>query len=198
MYLFGAGGHAKVIIDILRSIDIQVEGIFDDNPAVKYLLDYKVSCVYNQELTKNSKMIVSIGDNRTRSAIVNKLDCIFGNGYHKNAIISTYATVGAGTVVMQNAVIQSGTVIGRHVIVNTAAIVEHDCELHDFVHISPNATVCGNVLIGEGTQIGAGAIIIPGIKIGRWSIVGAGCVVIEDVPDHVVYVGNPGKIIKTL
>jgi acetyltransferase EpsM len=99
---------------------------------------------------------------------------------------------------MQNAVIQSGVRIGRHVIINTCAIVEHDCTIEDFVHVSPNSTICGNVRVGEGTHVGAGTVIIPGINVGRWSIIGAGSVIIRDVPDSVMILGNPGRIIKTV
>ena len=99
---------------------------------------------------------------------------------------------------MQGAIIQSCSEIGRHCIINTGASVGHDCKIHDFVHISPHATLCGNVTVGEGTWVGAGTVVIPGVKIGKWSIIGAGSVVIKDIPDQVLAVGNPCKVIKQL
>ena len=103
-----------------------------------------------------------------------------------------------GTVVMQGAVVQSCARIGNHCIINTAASVDHDCVIEDYVHISPNATLCGGVTVGEGSQVGAGAVVIPGIKIGRWSLVAAGAVVMKDVPDNVLVLGNPARVIKRL
>ncbi len=50
--------------------------------------------------------------------------------------------------------------------------------------------------MGEGTHIGIGACVLPNINIGKWSIIGAGAVVIEDVPDNVIVVGNPAKVIN--
>jgi sugar O-acyltransferase (sialic acid O-acetyltransferase NeuD family) len=198
MYLYGASGHAKVIIDILKSKGISVTGIFDDNLLIKKLLEFSVIGKYDPGIVKNDKIIVSIGDNKIRSSVTEKISSDYGVAIHKTACVSEYSSINEGTVVMHNVVVQSSVVIGKHVIINTSAIVEHDCVVEDFVHISPNATLCGNVKIGKGTHVGAGATIIPGIKVGKWSIIGAGSVIIEDVPDNVVIVGNPGKIINNL
>ena len=53
-----------------------------------------------------------------------------------------------------------------------------------------------DVHIGENTWIGAGVIIVPGITIGRNVIVGAGSVVTKDLPDNVVAVGNPCRVLR--
>lgn len=52
------------------------------------------------------------------------------------------------------------------------------------------------VHIGENCWIGAGAIILPGITIGNNVVVGAGSVVTKNLPDNVVAVGNPCKILR--
>ena len=198
MYLYGASGHAKVVIDVLRSNGIPLNGIFDDNLDIKYLFDYKVLGKYDPGIVNGEKIIISIGNNKLRAHVAEKIVTDFGIAIHISASISDYSSINIGSVVMHKAIVQSYAKIGKHAIINSAAIVEHDCIIEDFVHISPNVTLCGNVKIGEGTHVGAGAIIIPGIKIGKWCIIGAGSVVIRDVPDHVVIVGNPGKIIKIL
>ena len=192
MYLYGASGHAKVIIDILKSRNIDIEGLIDDNEAVENLLGYKV--YHNYEGL--SPVIVSIGDNRIRKIIADKLQCDFGTAVHSSAIVSEYASIGEGSVVMQGAIIQSCAEIGRHCIINTGATVDHECKIGDFVHISPNATLCGNVSVGEGTQVGAGSVVVPGVKIGKWSLVCAGSVVTKDIPDFCIAAGNRCKVIK--
>ena len=193
MYLYGASGHAKVIVDILQSNGKQITGMIDDNPAINELVGYPVY----HELENPTPVIVSIGDNRIRRKVVEKLqDAEFETAVHTSAIVSPKSEIGEGTVVMQGAIIQSSVVAGKHCIINTGASVDHDCVLGDYVHISPHATLCGNATVGEGTWIGAGAVVIPGIKIGKWSVVGAGSVVIKDIPDNVVVVGNPARIIR--
>lgn len=200
MFLYGASGHAKVIIDSLKAMGVLVSGLFDDNPEVKMLLDYPVFGPFDAERLGNNSLIVSVGVNTTRRNIVDKLplDIAYGKAIHPSAIVSGYASVGNGTVVMQGAIIQASAVVGAHCIINTGASVDHDCHVGDFVHVSPHATLCGNVSVGEGSWIAAGATIIPGIKIGKWCVIGAGSVVTKDIPDYSLAAGNRCKIIKTI
>lgn len=191
MYLYGASGHAKVIIEILELCGIDVVGLFDDNPEIESMLDYNVLGSYDSTILKNDQLIISIGNNELRKKISENVSAIFGKAVHPLAVISKRSSIASGTVVMGNAIINSDTSIGKHAIINTSASIDHDCIIEDFVHISPNATLCGGVKIGEGTHIGAAAVIIPGIKIGKWATIGAGAVVIRDVPDFTTVVGNP-------
>lgn len=194
MYLYGASGHAKVIIDILRANNETIEALFDDNEAITQLLDYPV--LRSSEV--RGTLIISIGSNEIRRKVANFLSIEFGRAIHPLAIVSEEAKIGEGSVVMQGAIIQSCTQVGKHVIINTGASVDHECVIDDFVHISPHCTLCGNVSVGEGTWIGAGTTVIPGVKIGKWSVIGAGSVVTKDIPDHVLAVGNRCKIIKNI
>jgi sugar O-acyltransferase (sialic acid O-acetyltransferase NeuD family) len=200
MYLLGASGHAKVIIDSLKASGKKISGLFDDNPEVKELLGYNVFGPFDPIRLGDEELIISVGLNHIRKKIVENLpgNIRYGNAIHPSAIISEHASLGEGTVVMQGAVIQSCVSIGKHCIINTTASVDHDCLLEDYVHISPNATLCGAVSVGEGSQVGAGAVVIPGIKIGKWSLVAAGAVVMKDVPDNVLVLGNPARVVKRI
>lgn len=194
MYLYGASGHAKVIIDILRANNETIEALFDDDEAIHNLLDYPVLRTSQVQ----GPLIISIGNNGIRRRIAESLDAVFGRAFHPSAIISNETEIEEGTVVMQGAIIQSGVHIGRHCIVNTGASVDHECLLGDYVHISPHCTLCGNVQVGEGAWIGAGTTIIPGVTVGKWSVIGAGSVVTKDIPDNVLAVGNRCKVMKNL
>jgi sugar O-acyltransferase (sialic acid O-acetyltransferase NeuD family) len=193
MYLCGAGGHAKVIIDILEANGIHIDGLFENDKTIHSLLDYPV---FHTDRLKGP-LIISVGNNKIRKKIAFATDVEWGRAIHPSAIISKRATVDVGTVIMQGAIIQSCANTGKHCIVNTGASVDHECIIHDFVHVSPHATLCGNVEVGEGTWIGAGATVIQGVKIGKWSTVGAGSVVTGDIPDHVVAYGSPCKVIRS-
>jgi sugar O-acyltransferase (sialic acid O-acetyltransferase NeuD family) len=195
MLLYGASGHAKVIIDILQAAGVTVSGVFDDNPAIKEVSGIPALGPYTAQQLHNP-LIISIGDNAIRQRISQKLQNDFGRAIHPSAIISPSASIAEGTVVMQGAIIQASANIGKHAIVNTGARIDHDCNVGDFAHISPGAVLSGNVQVGEGTHIGAGAVVIPNLKIGKWCKIGAGTVVIRDIPDGVTAVGNPVRIIK--
>jgi sugar O-acyltransferase (sialic acid O-acetyltransferase NeuD family) len=200
MYLYGAGGHSKVITDILNSLGIQVIGMFDDNPPSAKFKEMEVRDGIRllgegfPEL--DAPLIISVGNNGRRAELADLIGANYGIAIHGTAIVSAKATIGVGTVVLQGAIIQAGAKVGAHVLVNTAASIDHDNIIGDYAHVSPHATLCGHVEVGEGTHIGAGAVVIPSIRIGKWCTVGAGAVVIKDVPDFATVVGNPAKIIK--
>lgn len=196
LILYGASGHAKVIVDILQLQGITIDAILDDNEHIKQLDTYPVSTPQEMPVQKNDQLLISIGNNRVRKKLSENYDNTYIKAIHPKSVIAKSATIGEGCVVMAYGVINPGAKIGKHVIINTASVVEHDCQLEDYVHISPHAILSGGVKVGEGAHIGSGAVIIPNIKIGKWAIIGAGAVIIKDVPDFATVVGNPGRIIK--
>ena len=192
MYLFGASGHAKVIMDILTASGQKVDALIDDNEKVNELNGYKVL----HGVTDASPIIVSIGVNAIRKKVVEKLTGEFGTAIHPSAIVSPSAKIGEGTVVMAGAIINADAVIGKHCIINTGASVDHECVIGDYCHIAPHATLCGQVHVGEGSMVGVGACVIPCKNIGSWCTIGAGAAVVKDIPDGVTAVGVPAKVIN--
>lgn len=197
MYLYGASGHAKVIIEILELQGEPIEGLFDDNASISSLLEYPVE-PFPRQFDPARQLIISIGNNLIRRKIASCVQARFGTAIHASVMISKRSCVGAGTVVMGGVTINTDVKIGQHCIINTNSSIDHDSVLEDFVHISPNVALCGGVEVGEGSHIGAGAVVIPGKKVGKWCIIGAGSVVIKDIPDYSTAVGNPCTVIKTV
>lgn len=194
MYLFGANGHGKVVVEIAELLDLTIDGIIDNAPISHELFGYPVL----SSIPNNCKeLFISIGDNAIRKNIVQQSSNInFLKLIHPKTTISKRAKIGEGTVVMAGVSINVDAKIGEHCIINTNASIDHECEIADFVHISPNVALAGNVIVGEGTHLGIGACVIQGIRIGKWCTLGAGAVIIKNVPDGATVVGNPGKIIK--
>lgn len=54
------------------------------------------------------------------------------------------------------------------------------------------------VRIGENVWIGAGSVIVPGVTIGKNSVIGAGSIVVKDIPENVVAVGNPCRVLREI
>jgi sugar O-acyltransferase (sialic acid O-acetyltransferase NeuD family) len=197
VWIYGASGHGKVILDTLQKLNVQVAGFLDDDESLHHFMDYKV--IRPAELTgHNFEIVMAIGNNHTRKKVVEGSWYNFAPAIHPSAVISANATIEEGTVIMAGAVIQSGCSIGKHVIINTGAIIDHDCTIGDFAHISPGAALCGNVTVGDCTWVGAGSTIIEGISVGKKVIIGAGSLIREDVPDNVLVVGNPQRIVRHL
>ncbi len=195
IYLIGAGGHAKVIAEILETNQQPIAGVFDTDPSKK-LWEIPVYTFPGPFRSEKDHLLISVGNNKTRKRIAENTAANYLTAIHPSAQISKRAVIGHGTVIMANVVVNSDSIIGRHCIINTSASVDHDCEIGNYCHISPNATLSGGVSVGECTQIGAGATVIQGVKIGKNVLVGAGSVVIKDIPDNVVVAGCPAKIIK--
>ena len=198
--IIGAGGHGKVIADIIEKSGDNVIGFLDDNNDVKIYKNYKLlgkisDCTKLQKEDSSLHFVIAIGNNYTRKRI-GEYDLNYYTAIHPNAVISETAIIDVGTVIMANACINPDSNIGKHCIINTGAIIEHDNTIEDYVHISPNATLCGTVKIGKFSHIGAGAVIRNNICIVSNCVVGIGAVVVKNIEDEGIYLGVPVKKIR--
>ncbi|MFT5871849.1 MAG: sugar O-acyltransferase (sialic acid O-acetyltransferase NeuD family) [Clostridium sp.] len=208
--LVGAGGHCKVIIDIIKSNSkYEIVGVTDktyDPYEKEFVLDIPIigddsilKELYNTGVKNAFVCVGALQNILARDKIYNKLKAIGFNSpilIHKNAMVSPYAFIAEGTCVMQGAIINPGALIGENCIVNTGAVIEHDCKVQRNTHISPRACIAGGVIVGRDTHVGMGSSIIQSVHIGNNVIIGAGAVVIENIVDNVTTVGIPSKIIK--
>ena len=193
MILYGASGHAKVIIDTLEALGKKIDFIVDDNPNLTELMGYEV----RRNTGVYDAAIISIGSCQIRKKVVEELKVQkWETAIHPSAVISPHAVVGEGTVVMANAVVNSSASIGKHCIINTGATVDHDVQIGDYVHVAPGVNISGGTTIGEGSWIGVGTCVKQGVMIGKGCMIGAGSVVVKDIPDGVVAFGNPCKVVR--
>jgi len=120
----------------------------------------------------------------------------FARVVHPSARISAKSTVGEGTLVSAGAILAVSTHISRHVLINRGALIGHHTTLGEYVTVGPGANIAASCRIGAATYIGIGAIVIDHVTIGSHSVVGAGAVVTSDVPDNVLVVGVPARVVK--
>ncbi len=205
--ILGAGGHGKVVLDILRaSNEYNVIGFLDADRSLagSTIGDIPVLGAMNllpklRQQRKIAGAIVAIGDNRTRHRYATLLESegfTLASAVHPTAFVSPTATLGKNVVVGPNASVITEARIGDCTIVNTGAIVEHECEVGEAVHVAPGAVLAGRVRVGAFAFIGIGAQVIQCMAVGEGATVGAGAVVIADVPAGATAVGVPAKIIK--
>lgn len=200
----GAGGHAKVVIEILQLTgDYELIGLLD---PIQELWDTEVLGVpvlgaddllaelYARGVRQAFIGLGTVGNSQTRVKLYDRI-CQQGfrlvQAIHPQAIISPSVQIGEGPTIMAGSVINAKAVLGNDVIINTGAIVEHDCLLGDHVHIATGAQLAGGVKIGDCTHIGMGASIRQGITIGSGVVVGAGAVVVKDVSPNSIVAGVP-------
>lgn len=200
LFVFGASGHAKVVIDAIERAGRRcVLFVCDDADAKRgtQLMGYPVIGGRSDLLARAGESregIVAIGDNAIRMQIAQWLidnGCTLIGVIHPAAVIAREVDIETGTVVMAGCVVNSGTHVGRNVIINTGATVDHDCEVGEGAHIAPGSHICGHVAIGARTLIGAGTTVIPGVRIGADAVIGAGSTVLSDVPEGARAGGTP-------
>lgn len=204
--IIGAGGHSKVIADVIIKSQDVVLGFLDDNIPIDTVIikenNLKVlgkieNLLKIQEQNTDIEFVIGIGNNKVRKTIAEKYPNLnYYTAIHPSSKIALDVEIGDGTVIMANTCINTSTNIGKHCIINTGAIIEHNNNIKDYVHISPNATLCGTVNVGELTHIGAGATIKNNTNICNNCIIGCGAVVIKDIEKEGTYVGVPAKKIK--
>jgi sugar O-acyltransferase (sialic acid O-acetyltransferase NeuD family) len=203
IFIFGAGGHAKVVIDAARRQGRSIQSVFDDDADLvgKYLLGCLVLGGKDELKVRNARDgqhagIIAIGKNSVRASVAHWLDA---EGFelvsviHPHASIGEGVAVGRGTVIMAGCVVNADALLGSNVIVNTGATIDHDCIIGDNAHIGPGSNICGNVSVGSNVLIGVGSTVNPGVKIDQGAIVGAGSTVVHDVPANVTVVGSPAR-----
>lgn len=199
----GAGGHAKVVIDVLRAAGHEVAAVFDDD-AGRHGDAFRGATIVgaidgveaHAALTGHCHFVVAIGDNAVRLRIGRRLEAAGLRGLavaHPSAVLGPGVIVGSGTVVMPGACVNADTRIGAHAILNTGVRVDHDCIVGDGAHLAPGAVLCGNVHAGEQAFVGAGATVIPGMGIGVRACVGAGAAVVRPVADDSKVRGVPAR-----
>jgi UDP-perosamine 4-acetyltransferase len=202
----GAGGHAQVVIEILRLNDTyDIIGLLDPDPSLQgqAVLDVSVlgddSCLptlYEQGICHFFIGLGSVGNpalRRRLSAMALELGMHPIQAVHPQAMVSPSASLETGVTVMAGAIINASVAIGMNAIINTGAIVEHDCVLGDFVHIATGARLASTVQVADDAHVGAGATVRQCVTIGAGAIVGAGAVVVKDVAPHTVVVGVPAR-----
>lgn len=204
--VFGAGGHAKVVTDVLEQMGLyRIVGLVDDSPELKGTVRGEYPVLGNKDDLAGMSgagidgVIVALGDNYRRKLVCNEVERMgfkLVSAIHPSAVIGSRVRIGAGTLVVAGVVVNVDAEIGEDVIVNTGATIDHDCRIEAHVHLSPGVHLAGRVSVGALTHIGIGAVVLPNLTIGQNCIVGAGAVVREDIPDSVVVVGNPARILK--
>lgn len=208
LVLLGAGGHACVVAETALATGRYSRIAFLDDRCTRSVeledqLGWRVigpwSAAFEPQIRQQfPSALVAIGNASVRS---HWLPLLASAGYeipiviHPTAWVSPSAQLASGSVVFAQAAIQAKAVIGSGAILNSGCSVDHDAHLGDCVHICPGARLAGEVQVGDRSWIGIGASVIQQIRIGSDVTVGAGAAVVRDLPDGVIAVGVPARVL---
>ena len=186
--IFGCGGHARSVADVLLCNEPDADVIFVDS-AARYGEDIFGFPVYKSLSVDGMRCYCAVGDNSIRQNMfaTQSFETLISN----DSFMGKNCVVGAGTFVAHHAHIGPCAAIGRGCIINTGAVIEHEVKIGDFTHVSVNATVCGRAEIGSRVFIGAGATVRDKICICDNVVVGGGSTVVKNIMEPGIYVGCP-------
>lgn len=204
--ILGGGGHAKVLISVIRKLPWAIAGYVDprdvgpllgvpyagSDDVLPALLARYPGCAAAMGIGK----VDATADRARIQAAAAALGFAFPAFVSPDAVVNGEVELGAGTAVFDGAIVNPGVLTGPICVVNTNATVEHDCRFGTNVHIAPGATVSGGVRIGDHTFVGAGAVVIHGVRIVAGCLIGAGAVVTDDLTEPGTYVGAPARRIR--
>ncbi len=199
--IYGAGGHAKTVISLLRLLDMEIAGIADDGvPAGTSVSGVKVLGgaeilpeLRRQGISQAVNAVGGIGNYAVRWKIFGLLQ---QNGFefptviHPSAFVEDTVSLADGVQVLAQSYISSETSVGFGTLINAGVVISHDGKIGKCVNLSPGALLAGAVTVADFAQVGMGATVNLGVKIGERARVGNSAVVKADVPaDSRVYAG---------
>lgn len=206
--IWGAGGHAKVVTEILE-LDggWVIAGYLDGVDPERWRTAFEgypilggLEALAELRQRRVGHIALAIGDNQARRRAGEAAQAMgfeLVTAIHPHAYVSAKAVLGKGVVCAAGSVVGPASVVSEGVIVNTGAIVDHDCKLGSYSHIAPGAKLAGNVEVGAGAWIGLGAAVLEKMRIGEMTMIGAGAVVTKNIPSGMVAFGVPATVRRT-
>ncbi|MDA3864371.1 MAG: acetyltransferase [Deltaproteobacteria bacterium] len=199
--IYGTGGHAKIVFDILNLKKVPVAGFLSEQEVDKnqHFLSRPVFGT-EEKLKLEDKpfdaAVVALGDSEKRekiSSIFRTYKIPLFTAVHPQAVISRGVKFSRGCIICGGAFIGPDVTLGESVVINSGAVIEYQCKLGDFSRVSAGAVLCSSVVLKNRVFVGAGATVIDGVKIEEKSIVGAGAVVTGNIKSGQLVKGIPAR-----
>ncbi len=198
--VYGGGGHAAVLIDLLRQSrpDLSIAGAIDDKASgeVSGVPIVGGTDKFAELLEAGiRKAVLGIGAVTHNQSRIGLFDQLINAGFevinliHPKATVEPSTSMGRGNQIMAGAIVSSRARIGDNTIINCGSVISHDCTIGSHAHITPGAVLAGGVTIGEASVIGMAATIYLGVTIGKNVTIANGVHILSDVPD--------GKVVRS-
>ena len=204
-YVFGYGGHGRVVAELAGSCGFTVSGfLFDDSECVTKTTPGELiplrDFIREMEPCTEINVFLGVGSGRVRKRVVEELRAAlapsvrFPKLVHPSAVIYESAVVGNGVVVLPQSIVGPRVRLEEGVLINHGCSIDHDCEVGHYASLAPGVFLAGEVKVGDSAELGIRATVLPRLTIGVNSCVGAGSLVLKDVPDDSQVIGSPATV----
>ncbi len=193
--VYGAGGHGRSLVALLRSLGTyDILGFLDDGYEIgdsvyglKVLGGAEQLARFAQDgIRMVLNAVGGIGDLQVRLTVFDRLikaGFFSPTVIHPTAFLEESSHLEDGVQVFPFAYVGTEVAVGFGTIINTGAIVSHNCQLGQYVNLSPGATLAGGVIVEDGALIGMRATVNLYVHIGHRARIGNGATVKADVPE---------------
>lgn len=205
LIIIGGGGFAKEVIWLANDCNRKVKGVLDDSVQT-HNTQVQGATVLGGVSTwmnyKDCEFIIAIGSPRTRQKVLDKMltfgEPDFATLIHPSVRLSNTVSIGEGSIICAGSILTADISLGKHNILNLNVTVGHECEFADYVTIAPMVAVSGNVKLHHLVEVGTGAVIRQGLNLDEGSMLGMGGILTKNIPERMIYAGNPAKKLKEI
>jgi sugar O-acyltransferase (sialic acid O-acetyltransferase NeuD family) len=204
LYIYCAGGLGKEIHDLALRINYR----FKHWDSILFIDDvlFSTECIDIMNFEKfievpkdQHQVVVANGEPEHRATIRRRLvnsQTKLAYLVDPSCVVSPSAELRAGAIVSALCSISTKALLMENCFVNVMSIVGHDVIVGEDTVISSHVNLGGGVVIGDRTYIGMGTQIKERICIGSDVIIGMGSVVHTDIPDGMIALGNPARVMR--
>lgn len=205
--IYGAHGLAREVYIIARKIN-QIhhkwsEYCFIDDineiAEVNGVKVYKFSELVEERDKNDIEVVIAVGEPGVRDFMYHKVKdeglCL-ATLIHPGVYIDETTVIGEGVVIEEGVTITANVQIGANTYIQPHAVIGHDIEIGQHTVIGSNCQIGGGDQIGDRVFMGFLSGTTDHISIGSDTIISAGAIVFRELPEAVIAVGNPARIMK--
>ena len=198
LLILGAGGFAKEVADLVLRTGHEIAGFFEEEPSRCGRPPQSGTLFGEIPEAGFDGVVVGVGATALRRRFFDTYA-----GEHEcpllvdpSAVVSPFASIGRGSVVMQGCVVSADARVGQNVLLNVGCYVAHDAGVGDHVHLAAAVMLGGGSHVGTGAFCGTSVVVLPDRRVGGWAVCGAGAVVTRDIPDGAEAQGVPARVVR--
>lgn len=205
--IYGAHGLAKEVYIIARKINrvcnkwSEICFIDDVNEMaeVNGVKVFKFEKLIHEKEKNDVEVVIAVGEPCVRDLLYHRVKDAglhLVTLIHPGVYVDETTSIGEGVVIAEGVTITANVEIGDNTYIQPHAVIGHDIKVGRHTVIGSNCQIGGGDCIGDRVFMGFLSGTTDHISIGNDSIISAGAIVFRELPEEVIAVGNPARIVK--